>query len=105
MSVHHKLTSSKRQRGNKSSSLALRARVQLLYALGCLVIVFHAEAQHSWAEAHPVPGPPQLLPSASPEPPLADSSAATYPAPAQGTPCPEDPPTPVVAIRVRVPAQ
>jgi uncharacterized repeat protein (TIGR01451 family) len=105
MSVHHKLTSSKRQRGNKPPSLALRARVKLLYALGCLVVVFHAEAQHSWAEAHPVPGAPQSLPPSSPEPPLADSSAATHPAPTQGTPCPEDPPTPVVAIRVRVPAQ
>jgi uncharacterized repeat protein (TIGR01451 family) len=60
--------------------------------------------------APPVPAhtAQQVAPS-SPEPPLADAPPALAPVPlvpglAPGTLCPVDPPVPVVAVRVRVPA-
>lgn len=66
-----------------------------------------------WAGSRPAPGRTTQQP-ASAEPPLAGQGAppaSLVPTPAapparseHGTPCPEDPPPPVVSLRVRVPA-
>lgn len=92
----------------------------LLGTLGGLAIWLDSMNGPLWAGPRPVPGKTAQSPS-SPEPPLAGQGPAPAPqplrpAPSQpaqpqqqyvqdyGTPCPDDPPTPVVALRIRVPS-
>lgn len=91
----------------------------LLTILSGLTIHLLSMGGTLWAGPRPVPATTAQLPS-SPEPPLAGQGTAPpqqriQPQPQQaqqpiirgqdpGTPCPEDPPTPVVSLRIRVPA-
>lgn len=103
-----------------SARKRLTGLVLLLGLLGALALLLRP----AWAGPRPVPGKTAQLPS-SPEPPLADQgqgpaqpAAPLAPRPVPqpqlqpqvqytqdyGTPCPEDPPPPVVSLRIRVPA-
>jgi uncharacterized repeat protein (TIGR01451 family) len=89
-------------------ALVLLAELGLALALGAGAA--SADPKRSPFRTAQVTGP------SSPEPPLADGAVPPVPAPTPcpptappvappvGTPCPVDPPTPAVAIRVRVPA-
>ncbi len=77
-------------------------KVLLAGLLSCLAFAPMGDAGRLRADPT-TPCGPVLLPPHRPEPPLADWSAVPSPL-AQGVPYPQDPPTPVVAIRVRVPA-
>jgi uncharacterized repeat protein (TIGR01451 family) len=72
------------------------AMLALLLALAGLtvVLVHHSKAQ-LWAEVPPPPGS---------EPPIAGPPVVSPPSIPPGSPCPVDPPTPVVRLRIRVPA-
>src|SRR5262245_3928373 len=90
--------------------------VALFVCLAGLTAGWIADWQPLGAGSRPVPArTAQGTAPASPEPPLADpslgSAPVSPPAPkpaidpqSLGSPCPADPPTPVVSIRVRVPA-
>ncbi len=88
MSAHHRAT-----------------RPALLLLLAGLATVLLGYGRYVGANSHPPPGLAAPVLPCTPEPPLADAPRGVHAAPAPGSLLPEDPPTPVVAMRVRVPAQ
>jgi uncharacterized repeat protein (TIGR01451 family) len=90
------------------------ARLMLLGLLGCLTAgLTVGDHNRLWADLRRVPARTAQFAPVSPEPPLAGApvpppapAVPPLPAvpPAEGTAYPQDPPVPVVALRVRVPA-
>src|SRR5262249_26156361 len=83
------------------------AGLALLICCGCLLAALTCDRRLQGAFPVPARTAQRPVPS-SPEPPLADFPVVPAPAPGAGTalgsPFPADPPVPVVALRVRVPA-